>query len=205
MNQTGKEKIEVEAEQLKNIPGTRLRLDKMDNAAGLVFLNKVFFITDRIMLAQIKEITGIDGTTLQNWLKRGWVGTPDKKSYTIEHLARILLINMMRDTMQLAKIAYVLEYINGNEPEDAIIKESKLYDYVCTTFNMLVQNKGTAVFGIDGIIEAVISDYTEPVSGAKRRLAYGIKIIVTTYYSAIIRSEAEAMVESISTDKIRKK
>ena len=70
----------MESEQVNNIPGTILNRDKMDGATGLEFLDKVFFITDKIMLAQIREITGIDGTTLQNWLKRGWVGTPNKKS-----------------------------------------------------------------------------------------------------------------------------
>ena len=56
----------MESEQVNNIPGTILNRDKMDGATGLEFLDKVFFITDKIMLAQIREITGIDGTTLQN-------------------------------------------------------------------------------------------------------------------------------------------
>ena len=73
----------------ENIPGTVFLKEKMGGVTGLEFLNKVFYITDGIMLAQIREITGIDGTTLQNWLKRGWVQSPTKKAYNKEQLARI--------------------------------------------------------------------------------------------------------------------
>lgn len=182
----------MESEQVNNIPGTILNRDKMDGATGLEFLDKVFFITDKIMLAQIREITGIDGTTLQNWLKRGWVGTPNKKSYTIEHLARILIINMMRDTMQLSRIIFILQYVNGKSEEDKIVKESVLYGYICKVLDRLSENGEISGAGIDGIISDVLSDYEEPVSGAGRRLSVGIKVITITYYSALIKAEAEA-------------
>lgn len=195
----------MESEQLNNIPGTILNRDKMDGATGLEFLDKVFFITDRIMLAQIREITGIDGTTLQNWLKRGWVGTPDKKSYTKEHLARILIINMMRDTMQLSRIIFILQYVNGKSEEDRIVKESVLYGYICKVLDRLSENGEVSGAGIDGIISDVLSDYDEPVSGAERRLSVGIKVITITYYSAQIKAEAEAILDSLGAEKTRKR
>ena len=195
----------MESEQENNIPGTILNRDKMDGATGLEFLDKVFFITDKIMLAQIREITGIDGTTLQNWLKRGWVGTPNKKSYTIEHLARILIINMMRDTMQLSRIIFILQYVNGKSEEDKIVKESVLYGYICKVLDRLSENGEISGAGIDGIISDVLSDYEEPVSGAGRRLSVGIKVITITYYSALIKAEAEAILDSLGAEKTRKR
>ena len=57
-----------------NIPGTVFSKEKMGGVTGGKFLDKVFYITDSIMLAQIREITGIDGSTLQNWLKSGMRG-----------------------------------------------------------------------------------------------------------------------------------
>lgn len=191
----------MESEQVNNIPGTILNRDKMDGATGLEFLDKVFFITDKIMLAQIREITGIDGTTLQNWLKRGWVGTPNKKSYTKEHLARILIINMMRDTMQLSRIIFILQYVNGKSEEDKIVKESVLYGYICKVLDRLSENGEISGAGIDGIISDVLSDYEEPVSGAGRRLSVGIKVITITYYSALIKAEAEAILDSLGAEK----
>lgn len=195
----------MESEQVNNIPGTILNRDKMDGATGLEFLDKVFFITDKIMLAQIREITGIDGTTLQNWLKRGWVGTPNKKSYTKEHLARILIINMMRDTMQLSRIIFILQYVNGKSEEDKIVRESVLYGYICKVLDRLSENGDISGAGIDGIISDVLSDYNETVSGAERRLSVGIKVITITYYSALIKAEAESILDSLGAEKTRKR
>lgn len=195
----------MESEQVNNIPGTILNRDKMDGATGLEFLDKVFFITDKIMLSQIREITGIDGTTLQNWLKRGWVGTPNKKSYTKEHLARILIINMMRDTMQLSRIIFILQYVNGKSEEDKIVRESVLYGYICKVLDRLSENGEISGAGIDGIISDVLSDYNETVSGAERRLSVGIKVITITYYSALIKAEAEAILDSLGAEKTRKR
>lgn len=195
----------MESEQVNNIPGTILNRDKMDGATGLEFLDKVFFITDKIMLAQIREITGIDGTTLQNWLKRGWVVTPNKKSYTKEHLARILIINMMRDTMQLSRIIFILQYVNGKSEEDKIVRESVLYGYICKVLDRLSENGEISGAGIDGIISDVLSDYNETVSGAERRLSVGIKVITITYYSALIKAEAEAILDSLGAEKTRKR
>lgn len=193
------------AEQNRNIPGTILNMEKMDGATGMDFLNKVFFISDYIMLAQIREITGIDGTTLQNWLKRGWVGTPNKKSYTKEHLARILIVNMMRDTMQLSRIIFTLEYINGKEREDKIIDESLLYDYICKTLVKLSETKNTGLGELDEIIDFVLKDYEEPVTGAYKRLKTGIRVITITYYSAMIKADAEAILDDLGASKARKR
>ena len=55
------------------IPGTKLKKSDMGNVTGLEFLSKVFFISEGVMLSQIREVSGIDGSTLQNWTKRGWV------------------------------------------------------------------------------------------------------------------------------------
>lgn len=184
---------------IKNIPGTALAMEKMDGATGLDFLNKVFFITDGIMLAQIREITGVDGTTLQNWLKRGWVPKPRNKCYGKEHLARILIINMMRDSMQLARVDFVLRYINGDvdSTEDDIIEESLLYDYVCRVVAMISDENSAGFNAISEAVETALENYSEKYSGARRRLAVGLTIIVTSYYASLVKSVADGMVDEL--------
>ena len=179
----------------KTIPGTVLDRSKMNGADGIEFLDKVFFITDGVMLTQIREITGIDGTTLQNWLKRGWVANPCHKLYSKEHLARILLINMMRDTMQLGRIAMVLQFINGDVDtvEDDIIPESRLYDYACRVVAMLADAGSAGLNDLDSAINKVLVEYEEKVSGARRRLAQGLAIIVTAYYGSLVKHQTDAM------------
>ncbi|MBR4960561.1 MAG: DUF1836 domain-containing protein [Clostridia bacterium] len=189
------------------IPGTVVDRSKMNGAAGESFLDKVFYITGGIMLTQVREITGIDGTTLQNWLKRGWVASPKGKYYTKEHLARILLIAMMRDTMQLARISQVLSYINGRvgDETDDIIPESVLYDYVCRVVDVLADGDSAGLNQLEEVVEAVVESYEERVAGAKKRLSRGIAVIVTAYYSTLVKNHAENMIDQyIGTMKTRK-
>ena len=191
----------------RTIPGTILERSKMDGADGMEFLDKVFFITNGIMLTQIREITGIDGTTLQNWLKRGWVASPEHKLYSKEHLARILLINIMRDTLQLSQISAVLRYINGEvgNTADDIITESQLYDYVCRVIAMLADARSAGLNDMANAIHTVTSGYTERFTGSRARLEMGLSIIVSAYYGSLVKQHTDALVESCCGKSLRRK
>ncbi len=82
---------------------------------------------------------------------------------------------MMRDTMQLSRIIFILQYVNGKSRKTKIVKESVLYGYICKVLDRLSENGEISGAGIDGIISDVLSDYEEPVSGAGRRLSVGIR------------------------------
>ncbi len=189
----------------ENIPGTVFSIRKMDGATGGAFLDKVFYITSGIMLSQIREITGLDGTTLQNWVKRGWVPSPMKKTYSKEQLARILIICMMRDTMQLSRIAFLLEYINGTDDEDKIVSEAVLYDYICRVLTMVLDEQSQGLIKLEDYIAQVMAQYEEPVGGAARRLKAAIKIIVLTYYAAIVKAEADRTLDAMGADGKRRR
>ena len=111
---------------------------------------------------------------------------------------------MMRDTMQLSRVAFVLQYINGVEEEDRIIRESELYDIVCRVMTELTAETGS-MGSIDDVIAHLLENYEEPVSGAKRRLTNGIRIISYTYYSAIIKEQADGMIDDLGAEKKRKR
>ena len=190
---------------LKNIPGTVLKLEKMGGVIGLEFLDKVFYITDGIMLSQIREITGIDGTTLQNWLKRGWVPNPKNRMYSREQLSRIMIINMMRDTMQLSRVSYLLRYLNGDDDGDRIITESRLYDYICKIIVKITSPDSAALNDLSEVIEEVTEDYQGTASGAKRRVCEALRVIVVSYYAARVKAIAEETLDSLGADPSRKR
>lgn len=185
--------------ELTQIPGTVLDREKMGGVTGMEFLNKIFFISDGIMLAQIREIAGVDGSTLQNWLKRGWVVNPVNKMYNKEQLARILIINMLRDTMQLSDISFVLTYVNGDtaRQEDDIIPESRLYDYICRLVDMLTGMGELTRDSISDQIAECTSDYVEKISGARRRLNTALEIIILSLYANVIKRHADALIEML--------
>ena len=87
------------------VPGTRLTRAAAGNVTGRDFLDRVFFPSDGVMLSRIRDVSGIDGSTLQNWIKRGWVENAPLKRYTVDQVAHILIINMLRSCVQLDHIA----------------------------------------------------------------------------------------------------
>lgn len=183
------------------IPGTILNRKDMGDVTGLEFLNKIFYISDGVMLTQIREISGIDGSTLQNWTKRGWVANARLKRYNIDQVAHILIINMLRSCMQLDKIAFLVSYINGRvyDESDDIIRDSQLYDYICRILDKLMKAGEISPDSttLKSTIEKITSDYEEKVTGARRRLNTALEIIIIAYYASIIKSYSDDMVDKL--------
>lgn len=177
------------------IPGTRLKKNDMGNVTGLEFLSKVFYISEGVMLSQIREVSGIDGSTLQNWTKRGWVANARLKKYNIDQVAHILIINMLRSCIQLDHIAFLLQYINGKieDTSDDIIRDSVLYDYICRILEALTREDTASKATIKAVIAEQIADYKEAMPGARDRLATALEIIVTAYYAALIKKSSDEM------------
>ena len=183
------------------IPGTILNRKDMGDVTGMEFLKKIFYISDGVMLTQIREISGIDGSTLQNWTKRGWVANARLKRYNIDQVAHILIINMLRSCMQLDKIAFLVSYINGRlcDESDDIIRDSQLYDYICRILDKLMKAGEISPDGttLAETIEKTTSDYVEKVSGARKRLNTALEIIIIAYYASIIKSYSDDMVDKL--------
>jgi hypothetical protein len=181
------------------IPGTKLKKNDMGNVTGLEFLSKVFYISEGVMLSQIREVSGIDGSTLQNWTKRGWVANARLKKYNIDQVAHILIINMLRSCIQLDHIAFLLQYINGkiDDKSDDIIRDSVLYDYICRILETLTRQDVASKASIKEVIREQIADYEEAMAGARERLANALEIIVTAYYASLIKRSSDEMLANL--------
>lgn len=186
------------------IPGTKLLRSEMGGVTGLEFLSKIFFISEGVMLTQIRDISGIDGSTLQNWTKRGWVGNSKLKKYDINQIAHILIINMLRSCMQLDKIAYLIQYINGSvdDRSDDIIEDSVLYDYICKILDKLMTYDLCSLGSIREAIEQEIAGYNEVMPGAKDRLVKALEIIVVAYYASLVKKHSDMLTDELFGGKI---
>lgn len=181
------------------IPGTKMNKAAMGNVTGEEFLDKIFYIQHGIMLSNIRDISGIDGSTLQNWVKRGWTGNAVNKKYTKDQLARILLINMMRSAIQLERIDTLLHYINGDldRTDDDIIPESKLFDYVCRAVDAVSGNEISDRSALEEKIAGMTADFPEAFPGARKRLNDVIAVVVTAYASSVLTEEANNALASM--------
>ena len=181
------------------IPGTRLYRSEMGDVTGMEFLSKIFFISDGVMLTQIREISGIDGSTLQNWTKRGWVANSKYKKYDINQIAHILIINMLRSCMQLDRITDLIEYINGDvsDRSDDIIEDAVLYDYICKILDKLMTYELCSLGSIRETISDEIKEYKEVMPGARERLSRAIEIIVVAYYASLMKKHSDSLVSDL--------
>ena len=77
------------------LPGSVIKFEQEDRLNAFGKFTTVLTATNGITFSQLQDITGLSGSTIQNWIKRGWVVNPVDKRYGEVHLARILLINMV--------------------------------------------------------------------------------------------------------------
>ncbi len=186
------------------VPGTIMYRRDMDGSTGLEFLRKIFYLKDGILLSQLRHISGVDGSTLQNWVKRGWIPNTTNKLYSMDMFARIIIINMLRDTMQLSKIAYLLAYINKTpgDKRDDIIPESKLYDYICRITDAMLGDESYNGERLRSLIESMIveDDLNPNIPDAKNRLASALEVIVTSRYAAIIKAHSDSLFDKLAAE-----
>ena len=111
------------------IPGTNLTFMPNDDGMFSRF-EPLIKATDGLTLGQVCAITGLETSTIQNWVKREFVARPVKKKYHERQLARILLISSLREAMKIDSIGELMKMVNGNtdDESDDIISEEKMYD-----------------------------------------------------------------------------
>lgn len=82
-----------------------------------------------VTLSQICNMTKLEPHIIQNWVKRGYMPHPINKKYFTKHIARILLINALRECMYIDDIGFLMVYINGDvdDESDDIISEEDLF------------------------------------------------------------------------------
>ena len=178
------------------IPGTTLTA-KREDAVHIEDQFKSMFLAGGMVLSQVSSVTGLESHTVQNWVKRGYLTNTKQKRYTLRQLCRIININMLKSVLQLEQICGLLTYINGDldDESDDLIDDSTLYFlFVRLAANYSIMHNPQ---GRDAFLEELLSDYQEPVPGAKERVRKVLRIMLTAWAAAQLRQAAEAMVAQL--------
>lgn len=170
------------------IPGTTVKFNDNDDSF-FVFKNMIS-VTNGLQLNQICQITGLQTSTIQNWVKRGYVPHPVNKKYYDRHLARILLISSLRDCMKIEDIGELMYLINGDadDTSDDIVSEEGLFNYFALSIKRLDIHHLTEE-EIAQVIASILDDAQEK-SG--ETLLPAIKVMVYSY----IASRCQAIIDS---------
>ncbi len=177
------------------IPGTVLQGNREDAVATRQQFDGMFF-GGGMVLSQVSAITGLEGHTIQNWVKRGFLPPPEKKRYSLRQLCRILNINTLKNVMPLERICSLLSYVNGNlrDEGDDLIDDTQLYFLF---LSLAARSRQAPPEERAQLLQEALLDYREPVAGAKERVKNVLSVMLTAYFAAILRQEAEQMLREM--------
>ncbi len=179
-----------------NLPGTALSVS--DREMGMVEERlRAMFLAGGIALSQVSAITGLEPYIIQNWVKRGFLTSPQQKRYSLRQLCRILNINMLKDALAMEQICGLMSYINGemDDESDDIIDDTDLYFMF---FRLAAHHREmNDPAGRERYLQQALADYQEPVPGAKERVLKVLRIMLTAWAAAQLRQTAEKMVQQL--------
>lgn len=109
-------------------PGTAIEVLCINKGDSRKLFDGIF-ATGGITLSQVCNMTGLEPHTVQNWVKRKYVTSPVKKLYSKEQFARIVIINMLRESLQIESISNLIYAIGGDADDktDDLISDDELY------------------------------------------------------------------------------
>ena len=178
------------------IPGTVLHADRKD-AQNIPKQLEALFFGGGIALSQVTAVTGLETHTVQNWVKRGFLTSPVGKRYSLRQLCRILNINLLRRCMSIERVCRLLSYVNGNldDESDDMINDTELYFMFVKLAARMKELYDPAA--VDGLLDAYLADYDEPVPGARERVRTVLRIMLTAYLADRMMQETEKMLSAL--------
>ena len=178
------------------LPGTNIQMDLQGGQDYRRTFDAVFAITGGIYLSQLAEMVGVPGATLQNWVKRGFVKSPVNKRYSRRQTCRIILIALLRHTLQIEEIITMLQAINNNlaNEQDDLIDDSDLYLYFC---DIVFSSPLMDFMSGDSLrkrVEGITGQFTARNPACRledlERLNQVLEIIILAYQSWQLREQA---------------
>ena len=180
------------------IPGTTMKFSEQARDSAFSLISPVLEATGGLTLSQLSKLTGLEGTTIQNWIKRGWVSATKGKKYSEKQILRILLINMLRKAMKLEDIANLMRYITGDveDTSDDIIEDILLYDILCRIIFTAEDEGAFDTEHIQTLVAREIGEHNKEIADAEK-LKKAMYVMVMGYRSGCLRTEMEKGLEVI--------
>lgn len=148
---------------------------------------------DGLTLSQVCALSSLEPTTVQNWIKRGFVPHPVRKKYYQRHLARILLIAELRESMQIDRVGELLRFVNGDADDegDDLIPEEELYDIFRHISDELDARKpapDTVPQLVEEIATASLGDCPD-----REKLLHALNIMACTHIANLYKKKADSL------------
>jgi DNA-binding transcriptional MerR regulator len=180
---------ETEVEKMPTtLPGTAIAFNGRETDDTYSLIAPIIDATGGISLSQLSAMTGLEGSTVQNWIKRGWVVPSVGKKYGERSVVRILLINILRSALKLEDIARLMRYVNGEvaDTSDDIMHDTQLYNLLCS---LIYEVENKRLYREDEILAAIDGKISTEIEGRERDVLRDVLLIMVQsamagYYGA---------------------
>ena len=173
-------------------PGTTIETRALEKGSSKLLFDGIF-ATGGITLSQVSIMTGLEPYMIQNWIKRGFVAPPVKRVYGKEQFARIIIINMLREALQIERICTLIQVMGSGDDR---IRDDELYHrYV----DMLAENEINMMeeTSVSAVVQSVAlaSEVRDP--GVQKQLARILQVMLYAHAASKLRDSAESILATL--------
>lgn len=183
------------------IPGTTLKFSEQARNEAFSIISPVLEATGGLTLSQLSKLTGLTGSTIQNWIKRGWVASTHGKKYSRQQVLRILLINILRNSMKLEDIAHLMEYVNGDveDTSDDIIDDDVWYNILCKIIFTAEDEGAFDASTVKKLIARELNQYNHEIHihSDEYKLHNAMFVMIMGYRSSCLKNEMDKVLNVI--------
>ncbi len=181
----------------KTFPGTTIEVLHLQKGASRILFDGIF-ATGGITLSQVSVMTGLEPYMIQNWVKRGFVSSPKKRVYSKEQFARIVIINMLREAIQIDRICSLIGTIGDviDDTSDHLKGDDDLYHFYVD----MISDSNININDEESITEAAkraTAEVTEREANAKRELFKILKIMLYAHTASQLKTSANEILFSL--------
>ena len=135
---------------------------------------------------------------IQNWVKRKFVASPVKKLYSRQQFARIIIINMLREVLQIDSICSLIHAIGGEleDVTDDLIGDDELYH----RYVDMISGENIDFRDRDSVYLAAqeaADDFSGSTPGDKLKLIRILEVMLYAHSSAQLRDSAKEILSSL--------
>ena len=172
-------------------PGMTVEVSRLEKGSSRILFDGIF-ATGGITLSQVSVMTGLEPYMIQNWVKRGFVTSSVKRMYSKKQFARIVIINMLRESLQIDRICDLIKIIAGrpNDESDDLISDDELYHHYV---DMLAEGDVNPLDGnsVAFAAERAAKTCEERIPNTKKCLQHIFTVMVYAHTASELRKKAD--------------
>ena len=183
---------------MTTFPGTTIEVSELKKGSSRQLFDGIF-AAGGITLSQVSIMTGLEPYLIQNWVKRGFLTSPVKRVYSKEQFSRIVIINMLRESLQIDRICSLIQIIGGtpNDPDDDLIGDDELYHrYVDIVADDSININDLA--SVQRAVRASSESMVSKIPNAQKKLAGVLEVMLYAHAASMMQSRAEQILYSLS-------